>query len=121
MHFENFKGDCVAIVMADLSDSPEDLVKFYNTLIEQKVDCVFGNRFAKGGKVIDYPKNKLFLNRFVNTMISFVFRMKYNDTTNAFKLYSGATVEGIKPFLSPTSILRSSCRSKQWFAVILLP
>jgi dolichol-phosphate mannosyltransferase len=98
---ENFKGDCVAIVMADLSDSPEDLVRFYNTFIEQKVDCVFGNRFAKGGKVIDYPKNKLFLNRFVNTMISFVFRMKYNDTTNAFKLYSRATIEGIKPFLSP--------------------
>ncbi len=42
---ENFTGDCVAIVMADMSDAPTDLVKFYNTFIEQKVDCVFGNRF----------------------------------------------------------------------------
>lgn len=98
---ENFSGDCVAVVMADLSDSPQDLVKFYNTMIEQKVDCVFGNRFAKGGKVIDYPKKKLYINRFVNNMIGFLFKIKYNDTTNAFKLYSRQTIEGIKPFLSP--------------------
>ncbi len=98
---ENFSGDCVAIVMADLSDSPDDLVKFYNTMVTQKVDCVFGNRFAKGGKVIDYPKNKLYLNRFVNNMISFVFNFKYNDCTNAFKLYSRQAMEGLKPFMSP--------------------
>ena len=98
---ENFSGDCVAIVMGDLSDSPADLVKFYRTMQEQKVDCVFGNRFAKGGKVIDYPKNKLYLNRFVNNMLAIVFRMPYNDTTNAFKLYSRQTIEGLKPFMSP--------------------
>jgi len=98
---DNFEGDCVAIVMADLSDSPDDLVKFYNTMIAQKVDCVFGNRFAKGGSVIGYPKNKLFLNRFVNNMISLVFNFKYNDCTNAFKLYSKQAVEGLRPFMSP--------------------
>ena len=98
---ENFNGDCVAIVMADLSDSPTDLIKFYNTMIVQKVDCVFGNRFTKGGKVIDYPRKKLFLNRFVNNIISFVFKIRYNDVTNAFKLYSRPAIEGLKPFMSP--------------------
>ena len=98
---ENFTGDCVAIVMADLSDSPADLVRFYNVFVEHKVDCVFGNRFGKGGKVIDYPKNKRFLNRFVNNMIAFVFKIKYKDTTNAFKLYSRQAMEGLKPFMSP--------------------
>jgi len=98
---ENYSGDCVAIVMADMSDSPSDLVKFFSVFIEQKVDCVFGNRFAKGGKVIDYPKNKKFLNRFVNNMISIVFRIKYNDCTNAFKLYSRQCMDGLKPFMSP--------------------
>lgn len=98
---ENFTGDCVAIVMADLSDSPADLVKFYNTMVEQQLDCVFGNRFTKGGKVINYPKNKLYLNRFVNNMIAFVFRIRYNDVTNAFKLYSRQAIDGLKPFMSP--------------------
>jgi dolichol-phosphate mannosyltransferase len=27
--------------------------------------------------------------------------IKYNDTTNAFKLYKRETIEGIQPFLSP--------------------
>ena len=27
--------------------------------------------------------------------------IKYNDTTNAFKLYKRHTIEGLKPFLSP--------------------
>lgn len=98
---DSFEGDCVAIVMGDLSDSPQDLVRFYNTFVEQKVDCVFGNRFAKGGKVIDYPKKKLYLNRFVNNMIAFVFGIRYNDVTNAFKLYSRHAIDGLKPFMSP--------------------
>jgi dolichol-phosphate mannosyltransferase len=98
---ENFTGDCVAIVMADLSDDPFDLVKFYHLFIEEKRDCVFGNRFMKGGKVVAYPRKKLYLNRIVNNLISFAFRIKYNDCTNAFKLYSKETIDGIKPFLSP--------------------
>ncbi len=97
----NFTGDCVAVVMADLSDSPDDLVTFYNVFITDKVDCVFGNRFTKGGKVINYPRNKLYLNRLANNLIRLVFRIKYTDCTNAFKLYSRDAVEGLKPFLSP--------------------
>jgi dolichol-phosphate mannosyltransferase len=51
---DRFTGDCVAIVMADLSDSPADLVKFYSEL-EKGYDCVFGTRWSKGGKTFDYP------------------------------------------------------------------
>ena len=40
---ENFNGDCVAIVMADLSDSPDDLILFYNTMLTGGYDCVFGH------------------------------------------------------------------------------
>lgn len=61
---ENASGDCVAIMMADLSDDPEDLVKYYRIMIEKEVDCVFGSRFIKGGKVYDYPRVKKILNRF---------------------------------------------------------
>ena len=53
---ENFTGEIVAIMMAGLSDSTIDLVAFYQTLINEKVDAVFGSRFIKGGKTIDYPR-----------------------------------------------------------------
>ncbi len=98
---ERFTGDCVAIMMADMSDSPHDLVKFYRTMVEKNVDAVFGSRFDKGGKVVDYPRLKLYINRVANLIIRLMIGIKYNDTTNAFKLYKRATIEGVKPFLSP--------------------
>jgi dolichol-phosphate mannosyltransferase len=99
MGLEKFSGDSVAIVMADSSDDPEDVVKFFRKL-EEGNDCVFGSRFIKGGTVHKYPLFKLILNRMINMFIRILFGLKYNDITNAFKLYHRKTIEGIKPFLS---------------------
>jgi dolichol-phosphate mannosyltransferase len=97
---EKFTGDCVAIMMADLSDSPDDLIIFYHKLQEGH-DCVFGTRWSKGGKVYDYPFHKLYLNRLFNNIVRMLFGIRYNDVTNAFKLYKKETIEGLKPFISP--------------------
>ena len=98
---EHFSGDCVAIVMADLSDSPDDLVRFYRTMLQDNLDCVFGSRFMRGGQVHDYPWLKLRINRIANNMVRMAFGIRYNDCTNAFKLYRRSTIEGLKPFLAP--------------------
>ena len=97
---ERFSGDCVAIMMADMSDSPDDLIKFYHKMTEG-YDCVFGSRFSAGGKTYDYPKLKLVINRIANGIVQVAFGMRYNDTTNAFKLYKRETINSIKPFLAP--------------------
>ena len=97
---ENFVGDAVAIFMADMSDSSSDLVRFYRTLVSEGVDCVFGTRFSRQSTVIDYPPLKLLLNRFANTFIRLLFGLRYNDVTNAFKLYRRHAIEGLRPFLS---------------------
>jgi dolichol-phosphate mannosyltransferase len=97
---ERYQGDCVAVMMADLSDDPADLVRFYHKLLEG-YDCVFGSRWIKGGRVVDYPAHKKTLNRVANTIVRAVFRLRYNDCTNAFKLYRRSTMDGLKPFLSP--------------------
>jgi dolichol-phosphate mannosyltransferase len=94
-----YTGDAVAIVMADLSDSPADLVR-YHRVLEEGFDCAFGSRFVRGGNVRDYPKVKLALNRLVNFGIRVLFRHGYNDTTNAFKAYRREVVENIQPLLS---------------------
>lgn len=93
-------GDAVAIFMADGSDSPADLVRFLRVMEEQGVDCVFGTRFARESRVIDYPRPKLLLNRIANHVIRALFRIRYNDVTNAFKLYRRSVIEGSEPFLS---------------------
>jgi dolichol-phosphate mannosyltransferase len=96
---DEFSGDAVAIVMADLSDSPRDVVSYYRVL-EQGFDCAFGSRFIRGATVSDYPKFKLVLNRLVNFGIRVLFRHGYNDTTNAFKAYRRDVIEHIQPLLS---------------------
>jgi dolichol-phosphate mannosyltransferase len=94
-----FGGDAVAIVMADASDNPEDLV-LYHRLLEQGYDCAFGSRFMAGAKVYDYPRLKYVVNRLANQFIRILFRHRYNDTTNAFKAYRREVVETIQPLLS---------------------
>ncbi|HET9164272.1 MAG TPA: glycosyltransferase family 2 protein [Solirubrobacterales bacterium] len=96
---EAFEGDAVAIVMADGSDSPRDLVA-YQRLLEEGYECAFGSRFMHGSTVTDYPRSKLIMNRIVNWGIRVLFRHGYNDTTNAFKAYRREVIENAQPFLS---------------------
>ena len=94
-----FEGDAVAVMMADGSDSPADLVA-YHRLLEEGYECAFGSRFVHGSTVLDYPRTKLLLNRIVNWGIRVLFRHGYNDTTNAFKAYRREVIENVKPLLS---------------------
>jgi dolichol-phosphate mannosyltransferase len=55
---ESFSGDAVAIVMADASDDPADLVAYYRTLV-QGYDCVFGSRFVPGAQAPAEPAGQL--------------------------------------------------------------
>ena len=60
--------------MADISDSLDDLSLYYKEIIsDNTLDAVFGSRFVKGSKVSNYPKFKLFLNRFANNLIKIIF------------------------------------------------
>ena len=97
---ESFAGECACVVMGDLSDSPDDILAYYRAM-KAGAECVFGSRFIKGSKVVDYPRHKLWLNRLANWFIKILFRLDYNDVTNAFKCYRREVIEGIQPLLSP--------------------
>ena len=94
------KGDNISIMMADLSDDIDDL-KRYNSLMEQgNFDAILGSRFTRDSKVKGYPIQKLILNRIFNFFVSIVFLNKYNDYTNAFKIYKKKTLVEIMPLIS---------------------
>jgi dolichol-phosphate mannosyltransferase len=94
-----YAGDAVAVMMADGSDDPEDLVRYHRDL-EEGWECVFGSRFIQGAQVRGYPRLKLAINRLANWFIRAIFRHRYNDTTNAFKGYRREVIEAIQPLLS---------------------
>jgi dolichol-phosphate mannosyltransferase len=96
----HIQGDAVVIMMADESDDCRDVVRYWQVLNEGW-DAVFGSRFVRGGGVIDYPWTKLFLNRLSNSFLRLLFRVPFNDFTNAFKAYRRTVIEGCRPLLSP--------------------
>jgi dolichol-phosphate mannosyltransferase len=97
---DHVHGDAVVIMMADESDDCRDVVSYWNKLNEG-YDCVFGSRFMRGGGVIDYPRLKLWINRMANLFLRLLFRIKLNDTTNAFKAYRRNVIEGCRPLIAP--------------------
>jgi len=88
------------IVMADLSDSPKDILSYYEEITKKNLDAVLGSRFTSISKVEDYPKKKLILNRIFNYIVKILFWHNYNDFTNAFKIYRTNTLKEIKPIVS---------------------
>jgi dolichol-phosphate mannosyltransferase len=97
---DHMSGDAVVVMMADESDDCRDVVRYWK-LLNEGWDAVFGSRFVKGGGVIDYPALKLRINRLANFFIRVLFRIPLNDTTNAFKAYRRAAIDGCRPLLSP--------------------
>ncbi|MBV9009822.1 MAG: glycosyltransferase family 2 protein [Verrucomicrobia bacterium] len=93
------KGDAVVIMMADESDDPRDVVRYWHTLNEG-YDCVFGSRFVRGAATIGYPRLKLLLNRLANWFLKALFHIRLNDTTNAFKAYRREAIDACRPLLA---------------------
>ena len=94
------QGKKITIMMADLSDDINDLRKYNRIMDEKKLDAVLGSRFLKGSKVTDYPLKKMILNRIFNFFVGIIFVNKFNDYTNAFKIYKSETLKTLTPLIS---------------------
>ena len=94
------RGKYVCVMMSDSSDTVEDLNRYYETIITNNLDAVFGSRFIKGGKTVDYPVVKLILNRLGNLLAKFLMWSDLNDFTNGFKIYKKDTLIGLYPLIS---------------------
>tara|TARA_B100000780_G_C21116785_1_gene451942 strand:+ start:769 stop:1491 length:723 start_codon:yes stop_codon:yes gene_type:complete len=91
----------ICIFMCDLSDDVNDIYKYYKMMANNKnLDAIFGTRFDKRSKVKNYPFFKLILNRIANNMIRLLFLSKYNDFTNAFKIYKKDVLLKLFPIVS---------------------
>jgi len=95
----HYAGDAVAIVMADGSDSPEDLVRYFFKLREG-YDCAFGSRFTGQSRMAGYPRFKAVLNRLGNWLIAVLVDRRYSDFTNGFKCFRRPIIDGMQPLVS---------------------
>ena len=93
-------GKNIAIMMADQSDDINDLINYNNLMNSGNYDAILGSRFTKNSKVIDYPLQKLILNRIFNFFVRVIFWNRYNDYTNAFKIYKKEVLLDVMPLIS---------------------
>tara|TARA_B100001057_G_scaffold192385_1_gene193340 strand:- start:165 stop:878 length:714 start_codon:yes stop_codon:yes gene_type:complete len=93
-------GVNIVIMMADQSDDINDLIKYNNLMNSNNYDAILGSRFTKDSKIRDYPIQKLILNRIFNYFVSLIFLNRYNDFTNAFKIYKKTVLLNIMPLIS---------------------
>jgi dolichol-phosphate mannosyltransferase len=93
------RGDSIVVVMADGSESPEDVIALHAAVVDG-FDCAFGDRFSPTSRVDGYPKIKLFFNRLGNWLIGALVRRSYRDYTNGFKCYRRTVVEAMEPLIS---------------------
>ena len=97
----NSSKQLVGIFMADMSDNLNDLKKYYEKMrSDNTLDAIFGSRFIRDSKITNYPKFKFLLNRIANNFIKIIFFSKYNDFTNAFKIYKKSTLLKLYPLVS---------------------
>ena len=94
------RGHYVCIMMSDSSDTVEDLNAYYNVISNYNLDAVFGSRFIKGGKIVNYPLLKMILNRMGNLLAKFLLWTDLNDFTNGFKIYKRDSLLKLYPLVS---------------------
>ncbi len=80
---------------ADFSHSPFDLERLYDACASQGADVAVGSRYTKGGKVENWPFDRLFLSRGASFYVRMITWMPVKDPTAGFKCYRRKVLEQI--------------------------
>lgn len=78
--FAHATGDILMILDADLTVPPEELPKFYESLIEKKGDCINGSRLIYGMESGAMGYLAWMANRFFGSLVSWITGQKITDT-----------------------------------------
>lgn len=78
---------------ADFSHNPEDLPRLYSACANDGADLSIGSRYVKGGKVADWPLNRILMSYFASIYVNIVLWMGVRDCTAGFKCYKRKVLE----------------------------
>jgi len=95
--FKTASGDILIPFNGDMCDSLDDAMKYIKIIKDEGYDMAFGSRYMKGGKVINYPSNKVLISKLGNMFLRLLFGIKCSDVTNTFKGFSRKAIDIINP------------------------
>lgn len=84
-----FEMDC------DFSHDPDDLIRLYDACANGGADVSIGSRYCKGGKVKNWPWNRVLMSYFASVYVRMILWISIKDTTAGFKCYRKAVLEKI--------------------------
>jgi dolichol-phosphate mannosyltransferase len=84
-----FEMDC------DFSHNPDDLVHLYNACAKDGADLSIGSRYVKGGKVVNWPLDRILMSYFASLYVRIILWINIHDTTAGFKCYKRIVLETI--------------------------
>lgn len=83
-----FEMDC------DFSHNPEDLIRLREACVKG-ADVAIGSRYVKGGRVENWPKDRILMSYFASVYVRMILWLPVQDTTAGFKCYKRKVLERI--------------------------
>ncbi len=80
---------------ADFSHNPKDLVRLYKACAEDGADMSVGSRYTKGGKVENWPFDRIFLSYGASVYVRLITWIPVKDATAGFVCYTRKVLETI--------------------------
>ncbi|RMF31242.1 MAG: polyprenol monophosphomannose synthase [Bacteroidetes bacterium] len=84
-----FEMDC------DFSHNPEDLLRLHRELAEGRADLVVGSRYVRGGRLENWPADRILLSRGASLYVQTITWMPVKDPTAGFVGYRREVLETI--------------------------
>lgn len=80
---------------ADFSHNPADLSRLRNACIQQNADVAVGSRYVKGGKLANWPLDRILLSYGASLYVRLITLMPVKDPTAGFVCYRREVLETI--------------------------
>ncbi|MBS1616439.1 MAG: polyprenol monophosphomannose synthase [Bacteroidetes bacterium] len=80
---------------ADFSHDPKDLLRLHDACALQGADMSIGSRYVKGGRVENWPKDRIFISKGGALYTRIITRMPVKDPTAGFVCYTRRVLEAL--------------------------
>ena len=80
---------------ADFSHNPDDLIKLYDECKNKGADVSVGSRYVNGGKVVNWPFNRIFISYGASVYVRLITWMPVKDCTAGFVCYKREVLEAL--------------------------
>ena len=80
---------------ADFSHNPEDLVRLHEACSTKGADVAIGSRYVRGGKIVNWPWDRIFISKGGAMYTRMITWMPVNDPTAGFVCYRKEVLQSI--------------------------